>query len=69
MRKYRLCISTAYDENGTPHRCYGVRYGNVAIEDITFSEARMCALIYDMNDGGLEPVHLRSVVEDFLEMN
>ncbi len=66
MRKYRLCVSTVSDENGDTHRCYGVRFGDIILEDVTFSEERIRSLIYDLNKHQLEPIHLNSVIEDFL---
>ncbi len=66
MRKYRLCISTVSDETGEVHRSYGVRFGTIIIEDITFSRKHMCSLIQDLNELQLEPAHLTSVIEDFL---
>lgn len=59
-------ISGSYCIEGISYTGYGIRCGDLVLEDITCDKAAMQELVQMCNDEGLETVHLTDIIEDFL---
>lgn len=46
---------------------YGIKYGNLQIDDISTDKDKVEKFIDDINKYQLSPIHLCDVVEDFVE--
>ncbi len=46
---------------------YGVKYGNLQIDDISADKDRVKKFVDDINKYQLSPIHLGDVVDDFVE--
>lgn len=46
---------------------YGVKYGDLQIDDISADKDRVKKFIDDINKYQLSPIHLGDVVDDFVE--
>ena len=52
---------------GVPYTSYGIQCGDVVIHDVSLDKESMENLVALCNREDLAPVHLRDIVEDFLE--
>lgn len=46
---------------------YGVKYGDLQIDDISADKDRVEKFVNDINKYQLSPIHLGDVIEDFVE--
>lgn len=46
---------------------YGIKYGNLQIDDISADKDRVEKFVNDINKYQLSPIHLGDVVADFVE--
>lgn len=46
---------------------YGVKYGDLQIDDISADKDRVKKFVDDINKYQLSPIHLGNVVDDFVE--
>jgi hypothetical protein len=46
---------------------YGVKYGDLQIDDISADKDKVRKFVNDINKYQLSPIHLGDVVEDFVE--
>lgn len=46
---------------------YGIKYGNLQIDDISADKDKVEKFVDDINKYQLSPIHLGDVVEDFVE--
>ena len=46
---------------------YGVKYGNLQIDDISADKDRVKKFVDDINKYQLSPIHFGDVVDDFVE--
>lgn len=46
---------------------YGVKYGDLQIDDISADKDRVKKFVNDINKYQLSPIHLGDVVDDFVE--
>lgn len=46
---------------------YGVKYGDLQIDDISTDKGRVKKFVDDINKYQLSPIHLGDVVDDFVE--
>ena len=46
---------------------YGVKYGDLQIDDISADKDKVRKFVNDINNYQLSPIHLGDVVEDFVE--
>lgn len=62
---YQITTGT-YHLQGENYRSYGIRCAEFEVGDISTDKAEVEALVELCNSGGLEPIHLLNVIEDFL---
>lgn len=46
---------------------YGIKYGNLQIDDISADKDKVRKFVNDINKYQLSPIHLGDVVDDFVE--
>lgn len=46
---------------------YGIKYGNLQIDDISTDKDKVRKFVNDINKYQLSPIHLGDVVDDFVE--
>lgn len=63
--KYELELTTVILE-GVRCICYGIRHGETVIADVSTDRAQVEALVAQMNDCAVSPIHMADVVEDFV---
>lgn len=69
---YEIIKERCFDDCGTPYISYGIRItdavtGRVvkSVLDISTDMQRVEALVHLANEGGLSPIHIYDVIEDF----
>lgn len=62
---FELCESIISTEDKTV-KTYGLRYGNVRIEDISVDKERVTELIEVLNREKASPIHIYDIIDDFL---
>ncbi len=64
---YTVIESVTYAQCGT-QRTYGIATGNCRITDLSTDRDAMELLARRCNDGGLSPLHLKNIAEDWLAL-
>ena len=66
---YELIEESILDEDNIAYISYGVRYteDDIKISDITLNKESMLSFIALINRENLQPIHLKDVVEDYLQ--
>ena len=62
---YQTTVDT-YSLNDRTYTAYGIAFEDIRIDDLSFDKEAIDALVELYNRSGLDPLHLRDAVEDFL---
>ncbi|MEG1985461.1 MAG: hypothetical protein RR009_09250 [Oscillospiraceae bacterium] len=66
MQHYNLSQTAIMGENGQKIATYGVKFGDMCIDDVSFDKEKMAILVETMNTEDLHEEHVMDVLYDFL---
>jgi hypothetical protein len=66
MKKDEIKMYELTEQKKNDISVYGIKYGNLQIDDISADKDRVKKFVNDINKYQLSPIHLGDVVEDFV---
>lgn len=67
MKKDEIKMYELTEQKKNDISVYGVKYGDLQIDDISADKDRVKKFVDDINKYQLSPIHLGDVIEDFVE--
>ena len=67
MKKDEIKMYELTEQKKNDISVYGVKYGDLQIDDISADKDKVEKFVDDINKYQLSPIHLCDVVEDFME--
>lgn len=67
MKKDEIKMYELTEQKKNDISVYGVKYGDLQIDDISADKDRVKKFVDDINKYQLSPIHLGDVVDDFVE--
>lgn len=67
MKKDEIKMYELTEQKKNDISVYGIKYGNLQIDDISTDKGRVKKFVDDINKYQLSPIHLGDVVVDFVE--
>lgn len=67
MKKDEIKMYELTEQKKNDISVYGIKYGNLQIDDISADKDKVRKFVNDINKYQLSPIHLGDVVNDFVE--
>lgn len=67
MKKDEIKMYELTEQKKNDISVYGIKYGNLQIDDISADKDKVRKFVNDINKYQLSPIHLGDVVDDFVE--
>lgn len=67
MKKDEIKMYELTEQKKNDISVYGIKYGNLQIDDISADKDKVRKFVNDINKYQLSPIHLGDVVADFVE--
>ena len=67
MKKDEIKMYELTEQKKNDISVYGVKYGDLQIDDISADKDRVKKFVDDINKYQLSPIHLGDVIDDFVE--